>query len=187
MEHILKLFGCSIAAANNALVILKVPTLSKETMINVANQYLDKYGIKYGFFTHVANMLGLKSEILMANGNRFNKEFFNRLNFNNATYIALLDNIGHDSGAHYINILSISGDNVSINDPMQSGLNDLSISEITARASLIIKYDASNVSSTVTSIDSSINARQLNVSGSGVFTTMANTAMMSIAKNYVKK
>lgn len=182
----LETFGCSIAAANNALVILKVPTLSKETMINVANQYLDKYGIKYGFFTHVANMLGLKSEILMANGNRFNKEFFNRLNFNNATYIALLDNIGHDSGAHYINILSISGDNVSINDPMQSGLNDLSISEITARASLIIKYDASNVSSTVTSIDSSINARQLNVSGSGVFTTMANTAMMSIAKNYVK-
>jgi peptidase len=179
-------FGCSIAAINNALVILKIPTLSKETMINIANQYLDKYGIKYGFFTHIANMLGIKSEILMADGNRFNKDFFNKLKFTNATYIALLDNIGHDSGAHYVNILSVSGDNVNINDPMQNGLNDLSISEITARASFIIRLDTSNVTSKISSVDTSIQARTLNQAGSGIMGDFANQVITGMARNYVK-
>lgn len=179
-------FGCSIAAVNNALVILKIPTLSKETMINIANQYLDKYGIKYGFFTHIANMLGIKSEIMMANGNTFNKTFFNKLKFTNATYIALLDNIGHDSGAHYVNILSVSGDNVSINDPMQNGLTDLSISEITARASLIIKLDSSSSTSTVNSFNTSAQSRIFNESGSGFVANAINGALMFGVKQYNK-
>lgn len=183
-------FGCSIAAANNALVILKVPTLSKETMINIANRYLDKYGIKYGFFTHIANMLGIKSEIYMANGNKFNKDFFSKLSFNNTTYVVLLDNIGHDSGAHYVNILSVSGDNISINDPMQNGLTDLSISEITARASLIIKYDASNISSKISSIDTTVQNRELNEAGTGSGTLLSkvvNASLMKLAKTYNKR
>ena len=179
-------FGCSIAAINNALVILKIPTLSKETMINIANQYLDRFGIKYGFFTHIANMLGIKSEIFMADSNRFNKEFFNKLKFTNATYIALLDNIGAGSGAHYVNILSVSGDNVSINDPMQNGLTDLSISEFTARASLIIKLDTSNVSSKISSVDTSVQARTLNQAGSGIIGDFASQVMTGMARNYIK-
>ena len=180
-------YGCSIAAINNALIILKVPTLSKETMISIANQYLDKYGIKYGFFSHIANMLGIKSEILMADGNRFTKAFFNKLKFTNATYIALLDNIGHDSGAHYVNILSITGDNISINDPMQNGLTDLSISEITARASLLIKLDASKISSKVSSVNTTIQNRTINESGSGIIGDFTSSAMINLAKNYAKK
>lgn len=176
--------GCSIAALNNALVKLGIPTLSKETMIDIANKYINNGGIHVNFFIDICNRLGISSMIYKGDTNNFNKEFFNKLQFGNTTYIALLDNLHSISGAHYVNILDIHGDNVTINDPNQSGINELSISEFTARCSVIIKISKESVTTPVKGIDVTIDKRNINYTGTGMNPFLMSTVPMDDSPSF---
>lgn len=132
------LVGCSVATMNNILHYLGIKEISQNSLAVHANRHSNSSGVKYSFFSTIANDLGLHYRILTAKANIFNETFF-KDNGDDCAYAVLLNN--YNGTGHFVFCAKPTKDGtITMIDPMGKGRKEkVSISDITLRATIIVQ------------------------------------------------
>ena len=132
------LVGCSVATMNNILHYLGIKEISQNSLAVHANRHCNSSGVKYSFFSTIANDLGLHYRILTAKANIFNETFF-KDNGDDCAYAVLLNN--YNGTGHFVFCAKPTKDGtITMIDPMGKGRKEkVSISDITLRATIIVQ------------------------------------------------
>ena len=132
------LVGCSVATMNNILHYLGIKEISQNSLAVHANRHSNSSGVKYSFFSTIANDLGLHYRILTAKANIFNETFF-KDNGDDCAYAVLLNN--YNGTGHFVFCAKPTKDGtITMIDPMGKGRKEkISISDITLRATIIVQ------------------------------------------------
>lgn len=132
------LVGCSVATMNNILHYLGIKEISQNSLAVHANRHSNSSGVKYSFFSTIANELGLHYRILTAKANIFNETFF-KDNGDDCAYAVLLNN--YNGTGHFVFCAKPTKDGtITMIDPMGKGRKEkVSISDITLRATIIVQ------------------------------------------------
>lgn len=132
------LVGCSVATMNNILHYLGIKEISQNSLAVHANRHSNSSGVKYSFFSTIANDLGLHYRILTAKANIFNETFF-KDNGDDCAYAVLLNN--YNGTGHFVFCAKPTKDGtITMIDPIGKGRKEkVSISDITLRATIIVQ------------------------------------------------
>lgn len=140
----LSIAGCSVAALTNALVYMGVDSPEPDTLIPIANKYLTRSGgVTSEFIIDVCNRIGVTVDIYNRQQNTFTPNTLKLFKPGNGSGLMVLLKNQHNSGYHFITIKSISGNRITIDDPEQNGLQDVTSTDIIARAVEIISLKTS--------------------------------------------
>lgn len=144
----LSIAGCSIAAITNALVYMGLDAPEPSTLIEIANKYLTADGgVTSQFMVEVCTRLGVKVSIYNRNQNKFTSDTLKVFKPGNGQGLVLLLANLHNPGYHYVTIKAISGNRVTVDDPEETGLSDVTVADMISRAVEIIHLQTSTETS----------------------------------------
>lgn len=130
--------GCSVATMNNILHFLGLPEISTNTLAAIANLHTNSTGVKFSFFKHICNRMGLAFAVYNSNKNRFNHNFFKAWSgAKDKAYAVLLNN--YNGSGHFVFCANYKDGKLTMIDPIGKGREEkISVNDIAVRASIII-------------------------------------------------
>ena len=130
--------GCSVATMNNILHFLGLPEISTNTLAAIANLHTNSTGVKFSFFKHICNRMGLAFAVYNSNKNRFNHNFFKAWSgAKDKAYAVLLNN--YNGSGHFVFCADYKDGKLTMIDPIGKGREEkISVNDIAVRASIII-------------------------------------------------
>lgn len=130
--------GCSVATMNNILHFLGLPEISTNTLAVIANLHTNSTGVKFSFFKHICNRMGLAFAVYNSNKNRFNHNFFKAWSgAKDKAYAVLLNN--YNGSGHFVFCADYKDGKLTMIDPIGKGREEkISVNDIAVRASIII-------------------------------------------------
>ena len=130
--------GCSVATMNNILHFLGLPEISTNTLATIANLHTNSTGVKFSFFKHICNRMGLAFAVYNSNKNRFNHNFFKAWSgAKDKAYAVLLNN--YNGSGHFVFCADYKDGKLTMIDPIGKGREEkISVNDIAVRASIII-------------------------------------------------
>lgn len=130
--------GCSVATMNNILRFLNLPEISTNTLAAIANLHTNSTGVKFSFFKHICNRMGLAFAVYNSNKNRFNHNFFKAwTGAKDKAYAVLLNN--YNGSGHFVFCADYKDGKLKMIDPIGKGREErISVNDIAVRASIVI-------------------------------------------------
>lgn len=130
--------GCSVATMNNILRFLNLPEISTNTLAAIANLHTNSTGVKFSFFKHICNRMGLAFAVYNSNKNRFNHNFFKAwTGAKDKAYAVLLNN--YNGSGHFVFCGDYKNGTFKMIDPIGKGREEkISVNDIAVRASIVI-------------------------------------------------
>lgn len=173
----LSVAGCSVAALTNALVYMGVDSPEPDTLIPVANKYLTRDGgVTSEFIIDVCNRIGITVDIFNRNQNTFTAQTFKSFKPGKGSGLMVLLKNQHNRGYHFITIKSVSGTHVTIDDPEQNGLQELTSTDIIARTVEIISLKTKEQKALKESAVTVANKAKIVASSSNALSAPTNTS-----------
>ena len=154
--------GCAVTSLFNALQFIGIDPPDITTLSDMANDYLTKGGIDHKFFAHLSTRLGYKVEKIETNNQNvrvlIEKHLTKWVRKKSSSVIFLMKNVGVE-GNHFVTAEGQIGQQVRINDPETTGLENYPISEISSRIVgiyVISKYEYSKLTKKILSVEDSV-------------------------------
>ena len=166
----LSIAGCSIAALNNALVMLNKGGIAIESLIASANKYLTPDGgVTTEFMREIATNIGINCKTYNSMDNRWSNELLFKFKPTSTSAIILLIKNSNGVGNHFVNVKSMTAAKAVIDDPEINGLVDVSLSTLVNSLIEVVVLDSSgSASKSNTSSDNTSSIRPTGKTASGL-------------------